>query len=233
MAEEQNTDNGTQTNTEIPEGGDNTNEDRNQPSSEGVVDNGNPEPESDNPEDKKTDTGKDTTEEDTKKEDTEKPEVPETYEFPEDLGMSDEEKTKYSELFKKHKAPQEAVDDFVNEFKEQAKQVREASVKAWYDQVKKWGDEAAKNEEYGGQDFQKNVDSVIMPLVSKFGDPELVEELDKTGFGNNPRLLGMFYRIGKEIGIEADFVEGQPGGLSDTQSIADIMYPTMRKNKKE
>lgn len=158
-------------------------------------------------------------------------EIPESYTFPDDLGMKDEDKAKYSELFKKHKASQEAVNDFVEKFKEQAKEIREAGVKVWYDQVKQWGEEAANDKEYGGANFQKNIDSVIMPVISKFGDPKLIDELDKTGFGNNPRLLGMLYKIGKELGVEAEFVEGKHVGEAGSRSVAEIMYPTMFEKK--
>jgi hypothetical protein len=221
MPEEQNAELGTQNITEPPAGEED--KDQNQTPTEGAG------------EDKSSEKGElDTKEESTETEETgetKEAEVPESYEFPEDLGLNDEEKGKYTELLKKHNASQEAANEVIEILKEQSVKMKEASVKAWYDQVKKWGDEAAKHEEYGGQDFQKNIDSVIMPVINKFGDPKLVEELDKTGFGNNPRLLGMFYKIGKELGIEAEFVEGKPGGLGETQSIAEIMYPTMYKKK--
>jgi len=215
MSEEQVTDKGTQTDTEMPDG----EEEKKQPVGE---------------EEAKQSAEGDKKQTDSEKEQPdEKPEVPESYEFPEDLEMNDEQKEKYTELFKKHGASQEAVDEFTKEFKEQVQKLREASVQAWYDQVKKWGEEAEKDKEIGGSNFQKNIDSVIVPLVNKFGDQQLIDELDQTGFGNNPRLLKMFYRIGKELGIEAGFVEGKPSGVSDSKSIAEIMYPTMFNKDKQ
>ena len=159
-----------------------------------------------------------------------KPEVPESYEFPEDLKLTEEEKTKYTELLRKHGATQEAANDLIEHIKQQAKAVQEASVKAWYDQVKKWGEEAEQHKEYGGPKFEENLKTVIIPVLNKFGDEQLIQELDQTGFGNNPRLLAFLYRVGKEIGTEAKFVEGRPGA-GDEENILKTLYPTMFKDK--
>lgn len=158
-----------------------------------------------------------------------KPEVPESYQFPEDLKLTEEEKTKYTELLRKHGATQEAANDLIEHIKQQAKAIQEASVKAWYDQVKKWGEEAEKHEEYGGPKFEENLKTVIIPVLNKFGDEQLIQELDQTGFGNNPRLLAFLYRIGKEIGTEAKFVEGRPSA-GDENNILKTLYPTMFKD---
>jgi hypothetical protein len=158
-----------------------------------------------------------------------KPEVPESYEFPEDIKLTEEEKTKYTELLRKHGATQEAANDLFEHIKEQAKAVQEASIKAWYDQVKKWGEEAEQHKEYGGPKFEENLKTVIIPVLNRFGDEQLIQELDQTGFGNNPRLLAFLYRIGKEIGTEAKFVEGRPG-VGDEDNILKTLYPTMFKD---
>lgn len=158
-----------------------------------------------------------------------KPEVPESYQFPEDLKLTEEEKTKYTELLRKHGATQEAANDLIEHIKQQAKAIQEASVKAWYDQVKKWGEEAEQHKEYGGPKFEENLKTVIIPVLNKFGDEQLIQELDQTGFGNNPRLLAFLYRIGKEIGTEAKFVEGRPG-IGDEDNILKTLYPTMFKD---
>lgn len=159
-----------------------------------------------------------------------KPEIPESYEFPEDLGLTEEDKAKYTELLKKHGATQEAANDLIEHIKQQAKAVQEAGVKAWYDQVKKWGEEAEKHKEYGGPKFEENLKTVILPVLNKFGDEQLIQELDQTGFGNNPRLLAFLYRVGKEIGTEAKFVEGKQGS-GDEENILKTLYPTMFKDK--
>jgi len=158
-----------------------------------------------------------------------KPEVPESYQFPEDLKLTEEEKVKYTELLRKHGATQEAANDLIEHIKQQAKAVQEASVKAWYDQVKKWGEEAEKHEEYGGPKFEENLKTVIIPVLNRFGDEQLIQELDQTGFGNNPRLLAFLYRVGKEIGTEAKFVEGRPSA-GDENNILKTLYPTMFKD---
>lgn len=158
-----------------------------------------------------------------------KPEVPESYEFPEDLKLTEEEKTKYTELLRKHGATQEAANDLIEHIKQQAKAVQEASIKAWYDQVKKWGEEAEQHKEYGGPKFEENLKTVIIPVLNRFGDEQLIQELDQTGFGNNPRLLAFLYRIGKEIGTEAKFVEGRPSA-GDENNILKTLYPTMFKD---
>ena len=158
-----------------------------------------------------------------------KPEVPESYQFPEDLKLTEEEKTKYTELLRKHGATQEAANDLIEHIKQQAKAIQEASVKAWYDQVKKWGEEAEQHKEYGGPKFEENLKTVIIPVLNRFGDEQLIQELDQTGFGNNPRLLAFLYRIGKEIGTEAKFVEGRPGA-GDENNILKTLYPTMFKD---
>jgi hypothetical protein len=170
--------------------------------------------------------------EETSEEGSEEVEVPESYEFPEDLKISEEQKAEYSEILKKYKAPQSAVNDLVNHLRKQAEDVRNQHIQLWYDQVKKWGEEAQNHKEYGGVNFEKNLKSVISPTLRKFGNEELIEELDQSGFGNNPRLLAFIYRVGKEIGVEADFVEGKTGS-DDQNDILKVLYPSMYKDKKK
>lgn len=98
--------------------------------------------------------------------------------------------------------------------------------------------EAAINDlknEWTGDDFVKNVNIAVKAYEALEGDPELLDiKLGNDRFGNHPKFLRMFHKIGKLV--LDDNTEGLRGGGSggeiDTkEGQARTMYPAMYKDK--
>ena len=61
-------------------------------------------------------------------------------------------------------------------------------------------------------------------VLDKFGDPALVEALNKTGFGNYKPLVRLLDKIG--AAMESDRPMGMGNTPAPQKSVADILYPT-------
>ncbi len=102
--------------------------------------------------------------------------------------------------------------------------------KAWLEMNDGWAADARADKEYGGVDFEKNIDVAMRPLdhfIPKEERATLTEELAATGMGNNPRLIRMLFRIGKAMG-EDRMPNGGAGNLSGEKDVAKIMFPDQK-----
>lgn len=94
------------------------------------------------------------------------------------------------------------------------------------DTIRKWADDSRNDAEVGGKDFDANL-AVAVSAIDKFGDDELKQILDASGFGNHPAVVRLFYRVGKAAGSDAAVVTGT--AVKAANPLA-AMYPTMQKN---
>ena len=92
--------------------------------------------------------------------------------------------------------------------------------------IKKWADDSRNDAEVGGKDFDANL-GIALAAIDKFGDDELKQILDASGFGNHPAVVRLFYRVGKAAGSDAAVVTGT--AVKAANPLA-AMYPTMQKN---
>jgi len=72
--------------------------------------------------------------------------------------------------------------------------------------LKKWADDSRNDAEVGGKDFDANL-GIALAAIDKFGDDELKQILDASGFGNHPAVVRLFYRVGKAASNDT-FVSG-------------------------
>jgi len=93
------------------------------------------------------------------------------------------------------------------------------------DTIKKWADDSRNDAEVGGKDFDANL-GIALAAIDKFGDDELKQILDASGFGNHPAVVRLFYRVGKAASSDT-FVAG-----SATQR-KEGMYAYMNEGKKQ
>lgn len=98
--------------------------------------------------------------------------------------------------------------------------------------VKKWGVEAAADEEIGGKDGSKlaATTQIADKFMTKFGSPELKDFLSKSGLGNHPAVIRAFYRAG--MAMKDDTIVIPKGGSQDAggkKTIAQKLYPSMDK----
>lgn len=88
-------------------------------------------------------------------------------------------------------------------------------------QIDTWGDEIRKDPDFAGENFDKNVATVIKG-VEALGGSDLRQRLDQTGLGNHPGIVKAFFLVGKQIG-ETGVVTGQTG-TSTRSNFADALY---------
>jgi hypothetical protein len=88
-----------------------------------------------------------------------------------------------------------------------------------------WAESAKADKEFGGTALGESL-KTAQAALAKFGSKELVEMLDKTGFGNHPEQIRAWYRVGKLM-QEDRFVaadKAAPLDLNDDASMARRLY---------
>ena len=90
-------------------------------------------------------------------------------------------------------------------------------------QIDQWKSEAASDEEVGGADHAHKVE-IAHRALKQFADDDLIDELERTGLGNHPKLVRMLYRIGKANSEDKLIASSQRGG-SSKKSAEEIFYP--------
>lgn len=93
-------------------------------------------------------------------------------------------------------------------------------------QVDSWGEQVKADPLIGGDNYNENVGLARQALAS-YGDKELSELLESTGFGNHPAIVRAFYKIGKSVSNDTLVVSnGTTAG--DVKSAANVLFPTMK-----
>lgn len=87
-----------------------------------------------------------------------------------------------------------------------------------------WKDQSVANKEFGGDKLPESL-AVAKKAMDAVGMPELTSFLNESGLGNHPLIFGAFYRLGKMISEDTNFISGGSGVVQ--QSIAQTMYPNM------
>jgi hypothetical protein len=85
-----------------------------------------------------------------------------------------------------------------------------------------WAAEAKADKEIGGEAFGKNAE-LAKRVIDKYGSDTFKKSLDETGFSNNPELLRLLVRIGKQMG-EDSFVLPRSQPQSTGKSMAEVLY---------
>jgi hypothetical protein len=153
-----------------------------------------------------------------------RPKTPEEYEFKRPDSLPD---NFYSEDMEKSFRTW-ARENGLN--KKQASNLYEGYVKTRLEQHMAWDKarhegrtkaEEALKREFGPDGFQA-AQGRTKAAYQKFADPEFAQYLDETGLGNDPRMIRIFDRIGKEMMGETQ-LRGQPSAIRSPQDIdADI-----------
>ncbi len=153
--------------------------------------------------------------------------------FPDTFDESFMTKAEITELFKKHGAKQEALNDLVPTFSKMAEKIQEQSMERWKAQVEAWAKESEADNEFGGDKFDENIKTTIRPVIDRWGSKELVEILDQTGMAEHPAILRFLYRIGKDVAKDGRMIFPGPEGGIKERSFAEMakqMYPSMDKD---
>lgn len=81
-----------------------------------------------------------------------------------------------------------------------AERMQDASVTAHNNQVEAWDKDLRNDKDFGGANFDNNVQYSVAGLNHFDKDGVIGKMLQETGYGNNPDVVKFFNRIGKELG---------------------------------
>lgn len=87
--------------------------------------------------------------------------------------------------------------------------------------VETWAKTSSADKELGGDNFAKNAE-IAKRVYTRFGNPVLGEFLDKTGYGNHPEVLRVFYRIGLAMTNDSFVPAGGPAG--ESKGMEELFY---------
>lgn len=87
--------------------------------------------------------------------------------------------------------------------------------------VGQWVEDVKSDKEIGGDNYKKNVE-LARRVAHKFGTQKFLDNLDATGYGNNPEVVRVFARIGRSMSSDSLVKSGVKSG-GDT-SMEDIFY---------
>lgn len=93
------------------------------------------------------------------------------------------------------------------------------------ERVAQWAEDAKADKEIGGEKFDTSLQSAKNALT-RFGNDGLTQFLEETGLGNHPEMIRAFAKI--DAAISEDQLDDS-GGQGGQRSVADKLYPSMRK----
>lgn len=117
---------------------------------------------------------------------------------------------------------------------EQAQKIADLGVKMqtqqaaeYQKQVDGWAEQVKTDKLIGGENLQANI-GLAKTALKAYGDQELTDLLESTGFGNHPAIVRAFYKIGKSVSNDT-LVVSNGTAVSDKKDTASIMFPNMNK----
>lgn len=146
--------------------------------------------------------------------------APEKYEFqaPEGATFDDGVLGAFSDVAKELDLPQDKAQRVIDKVLPamQARQVEQAG--EFYAEIggppDTWAASSTADKEFGGDKLAESL-AVAKKARDAFGTPELTTLLNKTGLGNHPEIVRVFYRAGLAIS-EDRLVTGGQGGQAGT-----------------
>lgn len=146
-------------------------------------------------------------------------EAPESYEFKpvEGANVAPEVLESFAGIAKKHGLPQDVAQDVLNTMAPAIAAQQQAQIAAI---TAEWGQQAAADQEYGGDKLQENL-ATAKKALDAFGTPEFTKLLNESGLGNHPEVIRVFYRAGKAISEDSKLVTGRQtsGQASDARRL--------------
>lgn len=155
------------------------------------------------------------------------PEKYEAFSLPENVTFDQEVLTSFEGLARKHglsqKAAQEFVDLAINNENRNVETFKEQHATL----MSEWTSAIKNDPEFGGVKF-KETQERARRVIRKFGNDDLRASLKASGYGNNPELIKIFAKIDRAMGEDSS-VESAANAAPKTMSIAEALYPSMRK----
>ena len=120
-----------------------------------------------------------------------------------ELGITKEQAEKTLTMF--HRRFQDAQDQFIS-------------------QRKAWISEIQADKDFGGDNFKSTVADAKRALSKYDEDGTIRKMLDETGYGDNPAVIKIFAKVGRELGEDKIIGKGGAGGK---KPLAERLYPDM------
>jgi len=152
--------------------------------------------------------------------------VPEKYDIkvPEGIALSPQQIEKVEVLAKELELTNEEAQWFLDMHADGARDYAAITKQQQEQRTSQWTDQVKKDPELGGARFNESAE-LAKRAVQKFGTPELIKELQDSGYNNHPELVRIFARIGKMIGNDTLVVPNAQAAVSQ-KSVEDIIYPS-------
>ena len=92
-------------------------------------------------------------------------------------------------------------------------------------QINEYKDALIADREIGGANFEKTM-RTANTAYTRFADGEVQQILQETGLNCHPKVIKMFYNIGKQM--QNDFIYGMGSAVAPKENREDILFPTMQ-----
>lgn len=155
------------------------------------------------------------------------PDIPETYELQIDGPVDETRLQEAHGLFKELALNQEQAQKLTDFSLAMQKEMHDTMVTQWQQQQKAWADQVRADPEIGGKALSENL-GLAQKVIGKYGDADLIDQLEQIGMSSHPGLIRLLAKIGKEAGFQEDHVHaGSSLAGSAKQDPAKLFYPTM------
>lgn len=150
--------------------------------------------------------------------------VPEKYELKVPEGYEQADVEKFSEAAKQLGLTNDQAQTLLEQQAQQKADFTEAAQNQFKAMTEQWVEDAKKDAEYGGENFERALQYAESAL-DKFATPEFKQALNESGYGSHPEMVRIFYRVGKSL--SEDKPVGGEQNQGGEQDRAKIFYPNM------
>lgn len=152
------------------------------------------------------------------------PEKYEDFKFPDGIELDEGDLTEFTDFAKSNKFTQETAQAIVDMSIKRDKMNALKNVEAWNKVREDWVKQLGEDTEFGGAKQGETIERVKRVLRT-YGDKELFESLEQSGYGDNYHLLKMLAKIDIATG-EKSIVNGDATKVEE-KTLAKTMFPNM------
>ena len=144
--------------------------------------------------------------------------VPERYDLkvPENSYLDPKALERIESYAKTNKLTQEEASAFLNNQDSDVRKIMEEKKASWLEETR-------QDREIGGANLQRNVE-IAKSFLDQHMAPELRQDLDRTGYGNNRHFMKFVLNMAKRSSNDQAVFPGQQSGGAAEKSTADLFY---------
>jgi hypothetical protein len=145
------------------------------------------------------------------------------FDLPEGIEVDQAMLDEATNVFKEAGVSQEHSQKLVDLYAKKVQELQDGQVEQFSQTVKEWRDNATKDSEFGGEQFDENI-ATAHKAIEKFGTPELNEMLNDYGVGNHPEMIRFMWNVGKLV--KEDVPGGNTAASTPAKDRVELLYPT-------